>query len=87
MMAAATVILVVGLREAASILRPFLAALFLSCTPWLTGCAKSSIEIGIMTRAEAYVELDDRLGLLCGTTARCAVLPSIMSGVSEGQGK
>lgn len=64
----------------------FLAALFLSCTPWLTGCAKTSIEIGIMTRAEAYVELDDRLGLLCGTTARCAVLPSIMSGVSEGQG-
>ena len=62
-----------------------LATLFLSFTPWTTGCAKSSMEIGIVTRAEAYVELDDRIELLCGTSPRCAVLPSIMSGVSKGQ--
>ncbi len=62
-----------------------LATLFLSSTPWTTGCAKTSMEIGIVTRAEAYVELDDRLGLLCGTRASCAVLPAIMSGISPGQ--
>ncbi len=50
------------------------------------GCASQSVEIGVTTRAETYLEIDDRFDLLTATPPRCAMLPAIMTGTNVGRG-
>ena len=50
------------------------------------GCASQSVEIGVTTRAETYLEIDDRFDLLTATPPRCAMLPAIMTGTNIGRG-
>ena len=52
----------------------------------LFGCANNALDVGVTTRAESYVEIDDRLEMLRSKPAKCAALPTIMTGVSEGRG-
>ena len=50
------------------------------------GCASQSVEIGVTTRAETYLPIDDRFDLLTADPPRCAVLPAIMIGTNAGRG-
>ena len=50
------------------------------------GCASQSVEIGVTTRAETYLPIDDRNELLTANPPRCAVLPAIMTGTNPGRG-
>ena len=60
-------------------------AMLLSATA-AGGCASNSIEIGVTTRAETYLEIDDRFELLTADPPRCAMLPAIMTGTNPGRG-
>lgn len=45
----------------------------------LGGCASASVEIGVTTRAETYLDFGDPDQLLLANPPRCAVLPSLSS--------
>ena len=45
----------------------------------LGGCASASVEIGVTTRAETYLDFGDPNQLLLANPPRCAVLPSLSS--------
>ena len=63
-----------------------LAPLLVIGSSALFGCANNALDVGVTTRAESYVEIDDRLEMLRSKPAKCAILPTIMTGVSEGRG-
>ena len=52
----------------------------------LGGCASTSLEVGVTTRAETYYEIDDRYAILDSKKPRSAVIPTIMTGASPGRG-
>ena len=67
--------------------RPFsIAFLGLLASILLGGCASASLEIGVTTRATLYEDIGDPLALMTDSPTRVAVLPTIMTNVSPGQG-
>ncbi len=62
------------------------ASVLLTTASALPGCASASVEIGVTTRAEAYVQLDDPMSLLLAEPPECAILPAIMTGTTPGRG-
>lgn len=60
--------------------RPSFSGLALSALILLTGCASSSLEVAVSTRAETYRTIDAPLEMLGAAPARCAALPAIATG-------
>lgn len=52
----------------------------------LGGCASTSLEIGVTTRAETFYEIDDRAAILNSEKPRSAVIPTVMTGTNPGRG-
>lgn len=52
----------------------------------LGGCASTSLEIGVTTRAETYYEIKDRYAILDSEKPRTAATPTVMTGTSPGRG-
>ena len=63
-----------------------IALLGLLASILLGGCASASLEIGVTTRATLYEDIGDPLALMTDEPTRVAVLPTIMTNVSPGQG-
>ena len=58
-----------------------ICTLLLSVLPHIVlgGCASASVEIGVTTRAERYLDFGDPNEMLLADPPRCAVLPSLSS--------
>ena len=61
------------------------AALLLAGT-FAAGCATPNIKVGVQTRSQLHVELDEPREILVSVPPRCAILPSAVSGASAGLG-
>jgi hypothetical protein len=61
------------------------AAVLLAGT-FAAGCATPNIKVGVQTRSQLHVELDEPREILVSVPPRCAILPSAVSGASAGLG-
>ena len=74
------------LRIMKTVCKPMLVITTILSAITAGGCASQSVEIGVTTRAETYLPIDDRFDLLTADPPRCAVLPAIMIGTNAGRG-